>query len=229
MVVSTVTSRRVIRSNPISDLVRVQTRIGLGVVMISRRGFLYSAASLLLVGSKAWAASNRVRLVLVRDSRELKSCEHRRYMPGRLYAASDRADLADVSTTQGLEFISRTEEPPYLDNAQNLSSIPTGTYDARIRTEQTKRWMKGKPNRAWRLELLGTESLVPERTRIQFHYGRDYTWSVGCIILTGESMAPRICHTGSDSSEEAVVALRRRVERSVNTNGADIQIKIMYA
>lgn len=169
-------------------------------------------------------ASNTVQLFLQRDSKEPISCNSDvKYIRGNLYGVPKTTKLEDVVSTLGLTHISRTEELPYLDNAKNISSIPAKIYDADIRTDRTKKWMNND-ERAWRLELRDTAP----RSAIQFHYGKDYKWSEGCIILTGNATGDIMCSQGSDSPEEAVATLRDYVLTGGNSI-TKIRIKIAFA
>ena len=69
-------------------------------------------------------------------------------------------------------------ERPWKDNAPDVSSIPSGHYESRVRSDATKSWMTTR-NRTWRIELLD----VPHRSNIQFHFGQDEKWSEGCFIV----------------------------------------------
>jgi hypothetical protein len=51
-------------------------------------------------------------------------------------------------------------------------------YTLRTFARRTKAWITNE-NRFWKIEL---EGLQP-RTAIQFHFGKDETWSQGCFIL----------------------------------------------
>jgi hypothetical protein len=113
-----------------------------------------------------------------------------------------------------------------------ISSIPVGIYEAFVRTNATKKWMwtggelnKGVvlENRAWRIEL----SNVPQRTNIQFHYGKDVKWSEGCLVV---GSSPRnTCKdqcTHDDSPESAIVKLRNFVTSNGTTLKPKIRVRI---
>jgi hypothetical protein len=182
---------------------------------------LFVALSLALVARPSVAAEDIVQLLLLRDVAEPISCGKLRYMKGSLYGIPSGTKLKDVSSALGLKRIARVEELPFEQNVPNASSIPAGIYSATIRTDQTKAWMTNE-NRRWRLELQGTKP----RSAIQFHYGKDFQWSAGCVILTGTDQL--ICKEGSDSPEEAVAALREYVTSGHNSN-TKILVKIAFA
>jgi len=62
-----------------------------------------------------------------------------------------------------------TLELPFMDNINNVSSIPTGSYSAKVRTDGSK---------GWRLELI-----VPGRSNIQIHSGNIPSDVRGCILV----------------------------------------------
>lgn len=78
-------------------------------------------------------------------------------------------------------------ERPWQNNAPNVSSIKVGVYKTKVRDSvgtnsngTPKKWMTRSYDHRWRIELVGT---APARTYIQFHYGRDVSWSEGCFIV----------------------------------------------
>lgn len=149
---------------------------------------------------------------------------------GSIYDVSDLGD-AGLDTTVVAALGTRKPicdviERPWKDNAPNKSSIQRGKYKAKIRDEPTKNWMKGAPNKAWRLELEGT----PHRTAIQFHYGTDVDWSQGCFIVgsllqSGDAKGLTAAYCKLEGSEAAVAALRDIVTAS-GRNPQDIRIGI---
>lgn len=150
-------------------------------------------------------AADTVQLLVLRESKKTVACGQARYIKGNLYGVPSNQDLSTITLPVGLPHIAHTEELPYADNAENASCIDEGTYRAKVVTQPTKPWMTNE-NRAWRLELIGTK---PARSAIQFHYGKDYHWSTGCVVLTGTD--DLMCKEGRDSPEEAVAALRNYV------------------
>ena len=90
--------------------------------------------------------------------------------------------------------------------------------------------MKGKPHRAWRLELDVPRINGVLRTAIQFHYGKDKSWSRGCVILTGGApSSPLVCKAedGADSPDEAVAAVKAYVEKTVAKSDDRIMVRIV--
>lgn len=192
--------------------------------MMTRRSLLMVAGgSLLVIREIAVGAHPPVQLLLIREAKQPISCGSVRYIPGQLYGVPSNMALDKVASPLGLTAITRVEELPYLDNASNVSSIPPGTYEAVVRTDATKNWMT-TANRRWRLELKGTNP----RSNIQFHYGLDYKWSEGCIIITGDAPAGLLCKSPKTTSEEAVERLRKYVEENSNTS-QPVKVKIIFS
>ncbi|OQW75682.1 MAG: hypothetical protein BVN35_08550 [Proteobacteria bacterium ST_bin11] len=188
--------------------------------MINVKNYLmiiFTATSGLVFASDA-------QLLLVRDANPNKTCDVPVFN-GKLYSVPNNQSLDDVSSVVGLNMLTRTQELPFEDNASGRSSIPTGTYSANIREDQTKSWMQGKPDRAWRLELINTNP----RSAIQFHYGKDKSWSKGCVILTGNTdNVGLICRAGDpDTPDGAVTAVRNYVNGKVNSSSDSIRIRIV--
>ncbi len=97
--------------------------------------------------------------------------------------------LKNETCTQGYlavndEIIAYTLERPDLNNANDISSIPHGSYDAFIRTDG---------ERGWRIELKN----VPGRTNVQIHVGNNMGNTTGCI-LPGKNVVLNTC-TVTDS------------------------------
>lgn len=179
--------------------------------------------ALLLMTSNAW--SENAKLLLVRDAKNNRQCEVS-VMHGKLYAVPNNRDLASVNTSLGLQLLTQVEELPFEGNAPYVSAIPDGTYKATIRIDASKPWMKGRPLRSWRLELRGTNP----RTHIQFHYGKDKSWSQGCIILTGDGINKPFCRSNGaeNSPEDAVAKVKSYVESKVKNSADKIMIKFIY-
>ena len=183
----------------------------------------------------ARAQGGPVRLLLVREHGYENKCLP--CVPGRLYGVLGSIDLASAEHDLGLlTFIADTVELSYEPDSDHPSSIPEGTYNATVRADGTKKWMwtGGKvgsgsiqQNRAWRIELKD----VPHRAAIQFHYGRDASWSRGCIILGHQ--APTCPTRGpcsfSDSPEPAVLALRNYVEANSIASNTPIIVRFAAA
>jgi len=179
--------------------------------------------SVLFFVSNVWAAD--VKMLLVRDAEANRQCDIS-VMHGKLFKVPSSQDLNTLSTSIGLEQITQVEELPFEGNVTNVSAIPDGIYEAKIRKGETKNWMIGKPLRSWRLELLGTNP----RSNIQFHYGRDSSWSSGCIILTGDGKQQNFCRSNGaeNSSENAVAKVKKFVEVGLVNSGDKIWIKFIY-
>jgi hypothetical protein len=186
-----------------------------------RRHFLVTPFVMHLAAKASAADEDIVQLLLLRDGKEPLTCGTTRYMKGDLYGVPAKVKLEDVTLPMGLTHIARVEELPYELNVPNVSSIPAKTYSAVIRTDKTKPWMTNE-NRSWRLELQGTNP----RSAIQFHYGKDFRWSAGCVILTGTN--DLACKEGRDSPEEAVAALRNYVITGHNSS-TKIHVKVAFA
>lgn len=169
------------------------------------------------------STSNGVaQLLLVREAQINLSCDVAMF-PGKLYKVPSVFKLEDIGSSIGLELLTNTQELPFEDNISNASSIPEGVYEGFIRSDESKTWMKGNINRTWRIQLNG----VPNRSAIQFHYGKDKSWSKGCIILTGEMSNTLMCEA-KNSSEKAVENVRKYVESEMNSSDDVIRVKIIY-
>lgn len=192
--------------------------------MISRRYFLMASLGLLAAARDVFASgAKQAQILLVRAAKQPITCGKVQYIPGGLYGVPPTVKLEDVNSSFGLEFLTRVEELAYLDNASRVSSIAPGVYNAIVRDDASKKWMTNI-NRRWRLELLGTES----RSNIQFHYGLDYKWSEGCIIVTGDSEAGLVCRSQSETSEKAIERLRQYVSDNSNSS-PPARVKIIFA
>lgn len=66
-----------------------------------------------------------------------------------------------------------TLEPPWKDNARNLSAIPKGTYEATF----LNRSASGRYRNVWHLQN------VPERSGILIHQGNTPQDTRGCILI----------------------------------------------
>ena len=162
------------------------------------------------------------QLLLVRNAQENLRCDVAVF-PGKLYKVPSTQELENVFSSIGLEFLSNTQELPFEDNRANYSSIPEGVYEGFIRTDESKTWMQGNLNRSWRIQLRD----VPNRSAIQFHYGKDKSWSKGCIILTGKPDKGLMCKK-NNSAEKAVESVRNYVESNINSSDDIVRIKIIY-
>lgn len=177
-----------------------------------------------LTAAARQVSAAEVKLLLVRSSELNTQCEDK-VIQGRLFGVPSNIDLSSVESTVGLIFLARTEEPPLEGNRPNWSAIPPMLYQGYVRVDETKAWMKGRPDRAWRIELLGTEP----RKRIQFHYGRDRSWSSGCIVLASASAdsTPLMCND-ADSPEAAVRAVREYYEASAGPASSKVTVRIVH-
>lgn len=184
-----------------------------------RREFIIgasAAAALQLIVNAEAQGLRPVRLMIVRRIVPVPSSDcANRCTRGRIYDVSDLGGAALDTTILPLlaarKPICDTIERPWKNNLPSQSAIPPGSYPAKIRTDESKPWMVGNIDRAWRLEL----SDVPHRTAIQFHYGQDQTWSEGCFILgsllaTGAGIGDAT-YCKLENGEAAVAALRATV------------------
>lgn len=99
-----------------------------------------------------------------------------------------------------------TLELPFRFNFSNISSIPAGTYPAKIRTDGSK---------GWRLELS-----VPGRHNIQIHCGNFPSEIQGCILVGTRQMGKHAV----GASRLAMGLLRSQVEQK-NSN-PEIKVSI---
>lgn len=180
------------------------------------------SAGAMVFTSRASSAELAVQLLVVREGREPTTCGEIEYLQGTLYGVPSTFDLEKARTTLGLERLGRVEEPTYEGNSAG-SSIPVGTYDAYVRDDATKPWMTTL-DRRWRIEMKGVPG---PRTAVQFHYGKDYKWSAGCIILAGEheSLA---CSSRGNSSDLLVAKLRGYVEKQGLAAPTRIRVRIAF-
>lgn len=193
--------------------------------MISRRDVLLGTPALLCAQAVAGAAPTAVQLLVVREGREPRACGERKFTPGALYGVPAAIKLQDAVPPLGMDRIAKVEELGYEGNTPQISAIPTGIYRAFIREDATKPWMTNR-DRRWRIELQG----VPGgRSAIQFHYGTDYSWSAGCIILTGDVAEGLSCRSAESTSEAVVARLRAYVESAGTVSPTPIQVRVMYA
>ena len=72
------------------------------------------------------------------------------------------------------EYVCDTLENPYINNERNISCIPEGTYDVRLRLARES------ASRNY-LHLLVQE--VPDRSYILFHRGNTAKDTLGCILV----------------------------------------------
>ena len=193
---------------------------------MKRRKLLLSVVLAPFISSQV-VAQQRAQLLLVRSIKDGIACGNHKAVPGKLYGVDRSVPLSSISDVSlslnsgSFTWLSDTEELPYEDNVSNRSSIPQNTYKGFVRIDETKSWMQGKPNRAWRIELVGTG----HRTNIQFHYGKNFRWSQGCIILAGNR--EKLVCSEQNSPEAAVVRVRDFVESQINSSEDTIVVKII--
>jgi hypothetical protein len=189
-----------------------------------KKPMLYLNLLILSIFVTPLRADDTVKLLLIRSVTANTQCDVK-FVPGKIYGVPSNMNLPSISTSIGLEFISNTEELPFNMNISNISSISTNIYEAKIREDESKAWMKDNIHRSWRLELQGTG----HRTNIQFHYGKDHKWSAGCIILVNDGSKPLMCAaSGTENSPElAVKALRDYVLKNSFNSETKIKIKII--
>lgn len=147
---------------------------------------------------------------------------------GELYDVTDMAGRLDEqllpTLTKQLRLCDVIERP-WKNNKPNVSSVPKGTYKARIRDDKTKDWMDTTDKR-WRLEL----QKAGPRSAIQFHYGKDVHWSEGCFIVgsflqSGDAggITNRYCEL---EGGEAAVARIRLAVTAPRRNSTDISVGV---
>jgi Family of unknown function (DUF5675) len=194
------------------------------IMQASRREFGFALAGVSFARATR-AEAIKAQLLVVRRSGWQNQCVN--CIPGKIYGVPLMVALDTAPMRLG-EFtaLADTVELSYEDNALGRSSIPVGAYTAKVRTDATKKWMwssgtlgKGSVllNRAWRVEL---DDVPGGRTEIQFHHGKDASWSKGCIILGVN--APEVCQDScvfSDSSQDAVTRVREYIEAATHSSG----------
>jgi hypothetical protein len=100
------------------------------------------------------------------------------------------------------QIIAYTLERRWADNAQNISSIPAGTYPAILRYDHADHW---------RIELQN----VPGRTNVQIHMGNEPNQSKGCILV-GMQLGSDLCSIVGGTSAPAYAALKKAFYGSDN-------------
>jgi len=130
-----------------------------------------------------------LNLRLVRDHGSPQTLNLGDCITGKLYAFNPAQSLSDPTG----DYISDTLELPWRSNNQDISSIPTGSYDASVREDGRL---------GWRLELIDPSHI---RANIEIHLGNWPRNSTGCILLGTQSSDA--CHLVN--SQSAVDQLRR--------------------
>jgi hypothetical protein len=174
-------------------------------------GFL-AAAPIALLYRTALAGEVRAHMRLERKPNWQVTCV--RCIPGVLYG-----------TDSGLpQRLCDTVELSFEDNAVNVSAIPAGTYRATVRRDRTKKWMIDDITE-WRLELQGVPG---DRRAIQFHYGKEASWSQGCIIVGSNNALAcgRDDCAFSDSPRDGVRALRDYVMARLLASDDYVEVSI---
>ena len=181
---------------------------------MNRREFVITALALISVGTIPAIAQADVRskLRLKRKGNWDKTCVN--CIPGELFGLDNGVQ----------EKLCDTFELSFEENHVNKSAIPPGVYPAFLRTDRSKTWMNSKV-RAWRLELEN----VDNRRAIQFHYGKDVSWSKGCIIV-GQNI-DNVCAADqcafSDSPTSGMQRLIDYVEPKLLASNHRVQIEIV--
>ncbi len=97
-------------------------------------------------------------------------------------------------------------ELPFIDNINNVSSIPAGSYPAKVRTDGHK---------GWRLELT-----IPSRSNVQIHSGNTTKQILGCILIGTRRSGRHAVR----ASQLAMALLRNEVEE--NNRHPEIKVSI---
>ena len=104
-------------------------------------------------------------------------------MPGQFNVTILRQYSPGICTSGYLDIngsiICYTLERPWIDNINNISSIPAGSYAATLRYDHADHW---------RMELVG----VPDRSSVQIHIGNQPDQTQGCILV-GRGLGAELC------------------------------------
>lgn len=202
---------------------------------MNRRQVLTSALATCMTAitpASGYAGSAPASLLVVRHRDYVNLCG--RCIPGKLYGVPDHIELEGAEMAIGvLDELSDVIELPFVDNILRRSAIPVGTYRAFVREDGTKHWMwsggqrgSGRvlQDRAWRLEL---RDVPGGRTYIQFHYGRDVSWSEGCFIVGTSPLntCQQECSHG-DSPEKGVARIREYVTSRMRASNQEVRIQV---
>jgi len=112
--------------------------------------------------------------------------------------------------------ICHTLEKPWVDNQQNISSIPSGKYKGILRYDHSDHW---------RIELLN----VPNRTYIQIHIGNTTDDISGCILV-GDRLTSDLCSIVGGTSATAYQKLKNAFYGTSNptsTPNKNISVEII--
>ena len=107
------------------------------------------------------------------------------------------------------EYVCDTLENPYINNERNISCIPTGKYDVRMRTPRES------ATRDY-LHLLVQE--VPKRSYILFHRGNKPEHTQGCILVG--------YNNEQDYVGKSTYAMDFLMRRILNLGGENIKLLI---
>lgn len=118
-----------------------------------------------------------------------------------LFKISIDRKVKGASCTQGYILINGVViayslELPDVNNQDYISSIPKGTYDAKIRTDGAK---------GWRIELQD----VPSRENVQIHVGNFTSEIEGCILI-GTKVDLDNCNVTNTYRHEAMKKLQNK-------------------
>ena len=97
--------------------------------------------------------------------------------------------------------VAYTVELPFINNISCISSIPSGTYAAKLRYDKSDKW---------RIQLQD----VPERSGIQIHVGNWPQQIQGCVLV-GAKLATDVCSIQPGTSKPAYDDLRRAFYKTV--------------
>ena len=122
-----------------------------------------------------------------------------------------RTTETDLSTISDLylnsDKIGYALEPPWNDNKENASCIPTGLYTAFIRKKET--------STRWGYDTLQLQSVMA-RTAVQIHRGNEPGQTDGCIL-------PGITK-GADRVWSSQLALDKIMVEAVKANNITVEI-----
>ena len=96
--------------------------------------------------------------------------------------------------------VARTLELPWRDNQAQVSRVPAGSYQAKIRADGALRW---------RVELRD----VPNRTHVQLHVGNYPRQTEGCVLV-GEDVSSSNGTCSLKNSAKAMEALKEAMDQA---------------
>jgi|TARA_R100000479_G_C6385384_1_gene202782 hypothetical protein len=137
----------------------------------------------------------------------------RKKREGRVNLVLEREIFTDKSIVGRLylnkEYVCDTLENPYINNKRNISCIPEGKYNVRLRLARESATRKY-------LHLLVQE--VPNRSYILFHRGNEAKDTLGCILVGTHNQQDYV-----SNSKDAMDFLIRRI---LNLGGENIKLLI---